>query len=230
MIRTGISLAAVLCLSACSSGGGSGGAAGAGGSGGGTGGVSSGGGSGAGSGGTGGSGGAATGGSAGAASGGAGGGTSCLASDTMTWNGTEYHEQVSSSDPNTCDPQIMAAAYTDFLSLGSPGINLLLHYDWDQSALMFGSFVSLNLYGQTPGTYPYGLNAGQAGVIWHQPSGDCVAGSGSVTLTSFGGVGGVTEGTFTFSGFTSISGTGCPTGTVDGSFSTSVVDGDQLGP
>ncbi|HMR06478.1 MAG TPA: hypothetical protein PKA88_11890 [Polyangiaceae bacterium] len=177
-----------------------------------------------------GTGGVATGGAAGSGAAGQAGGGNCLASDTMSWAGTSYHETQSTTDPAVCDPQIMAAAYTNFATTGAPGINILLHYEWDASAKKFGNFVSMNLNGVTTGDYPHGLGAMQSSVIWNRPGGNCIAGGGSVTLSQYDGIGGLAVGSFSFTGFTAVGGGAtCPT-SVDGSFSMSVVDGDQFAP
>ncbi len=147
----------------------------------------------------------------------------------MTWAGTTYNETQSTTDPSACDPQVMAAAYTDLAGSGSPGINVLLHMDWDAGAKKFGSFVSINLNGVTTGTYAYGIGAMESAVIWKQASGQCLASGGSVTLSKYDGIGGVAAGTFQFTGLSAVGGASCPA-TVDGSFSSSVVDGDAFTP
>ncbi len=156
--------------------------------------------------------------------GGTGSKASCQSSNTMTWAGTEYHEAQSAIDPSRCDPQIEAVAFSDFIGSGAPGINLALHYDLNATTKKF-SVVTMNLNAATIGNYPYGTGTMESSATWRQPSADCSAGSGSVMLTEYTGVGGIAVGTFSFADFTALGSGSCPA-TVTGSFSMSVVDGD----
>ena len=157
--------------------------------------------------------------------GGAGASTGDCDDDEFVLNGETYTEAPSAGDPLVCDAQIMAARYDDFVGMGV-GYNLLLHWDYDADMELFGSFVSINIYGDEPGEYEFGPTpAGAADFSWEM--GDtpllCLADSGSVTVDSLGMEGELVTGELDLG----ISESGCPS-SVTGTFSMTVVDGGGL--